>query len=65
MLSKKEEKVMVLAHKSKENKDKASRIEEFFCTERVEEKKTQAVRIWESIVEKVVNRRANPWSEWA
>ena len=56
---------MVMSHKSSENKDKTSRIEEFFCTDRIEEKKTQAIRIWEYIVEKVVNRRENPWSEAA
>ena len=56
---------MVIAHKSSENKDKASRIEEFFSTDRVEERRKHAIRIWESIVEKVVNRKANPWSEGA
>ena len=64
-MSKEKEKVMVMSHKSSENKDKTSRIEEFFCTDRIEEKKTQAIRIWEYIVEKVVNRRENPWSEAA
>ena len=56
---------MVIAHKSSENKDKVSRFEEFFCTDRVEERRKQAVRIWESIVAKVVHRRENPWSEMA
>lgn len=56
---------MVMSHKSSENSEKASRIEEFFCTDRIEEKKNQAIRIWENIVEKVVNRRENPWSKAA
>ena len=65
LLSKKEEKVMVITHKSSENKDKAVRIEEFFCTERVEERRKYAVRIWESIVEKVSQRRMETWKEAA
>ena len=56
---------MVMSHKSSENSEKASRIEEFFCTDRVEERRKQAVRIWEGIVEKVVKRRENPWRKVA
>ena len=56
---------MVITHKSNENRDKAVRIEEFYCMERAEEKKTQAIRIWEDIVERVVKRRENPWSKVA
>ena len=54
-----------MLHKSSENKDKTAKIEEFYCTDRIEERRKQAVRIWESIVEKIVNRRESPWSKVA
>jgi len=56
---------MVLAHKSNENKDKAVRIEEFYCTERTEERRIHAIRIWENIVEKVIQRRMETWKKAA
>ena len=54
-----------MSRKSNENSEKVIRIEEFYCTKRVEEKKTQAIRIWESIVEKIINRGEKLWSEVA
>ena len=56
---------MVITHKSSENRDKVVRIEEFYCTERTEERRIHAIRIWEHIVEKVSHRRMETWKEAA
>ena len=56
---------MVLAHKSSENSEKASRIEEFFCTKHTEERRRHAIRIWEHIVEKFSHRRMETWRKAA
>ena len=56
---------MVMSHKSNENRDKIVKIEAFYAVDRVEEKKIQAIHIWEDIVEKVVKRRSEKWSKVA
>ncbi len=56
---------MVMSHKSNENSENIVQIEAFFCTDRESQKKKQAIRIWEDIVEKFAKRRAESWDKAA